>query len=244
MAKALARTAAKTPAKAAASKAPVKSTPKKAAKEKGGCCGGDCDCGPEGCGDNCTCGPDGCGSGGCGENGGGCCGGGGCGDSKYACEVELRQFRTEDYKQLRQVWLQSDIELDETDSAGAIEKALKAAGGRYRIFVAQAQVIDTEAKKPAGKPKIIGGVVVTFDGRRCWVYHLAVDPQYRNVGVGRALLELCERQAKLWGSKRLRLLVKLDPNSVPAQRLYIAGGWQPNKEVRLFSKDVGGKTSC
>lgn len=53
--------------------------------------------------------------------------------------------------------------------------------------------------------KVSGCVMGTFNGRRAWVYHLAVDPSVQNKGWGKALMNKVEESFKKIGGKRVLL---------------------------------------
>lgn len=48
---------------------------------------------------------------------------------------------------------------------------------------------DALPEAPAPDRRVVGCILVGFDGRRAYVYHTAVDPDSRGEGIGRALVE-------------------------------------------------------
>ena len=60
--------------------------------------------------------------------------------------------------------------------------------------------------------RFIGSVLGGFDGRRGFIYHLAVDLACRRVGIGRALMEAIEEQLARKGCIRYYLLVADENN--------------------------------
>jgi len=50
--------------------------------------------------------------------------------------------------------------------------------------------------------------MVGHDGHRGWIYYLASDPQHRNRGIGRAMVEAAEQWLKNKGVVKLMLLVR------------------------------------
>lgn len=58
--------------------------------------------------------------------------------------------------------------------------------------------------------KIIGTVLGTFNGRRAWIYHLAVHPLFQKKGLGSKLLQKAEQALKKTGAKRVLLWVNKD----------------------------------
>lgn len=55
-----------------------------------------------------------------------------------------------------------------------------------------------------------GSVMVGFDGHRGWVYYLAVDPQARRSGLGRALMLAAEDWLRGQGAPKIQLMVRAD----------------------------------
>lgn len=55
--------------------------------------------------------------------------------------------------------------------------------------------------------RIVGAVMVGYDGRRAYVYHTAVDPSYRGRGVGRALAESVISRLEELGATKAALVV-------------------------------------
>lgn len=52
---------------------------------------------------------------------------------------------------------------------------------------------------------IIGSILGTFDGRRGWIYHLAIHPDFQKEGYGSLLLEKVEKELKKKGAHRIHL---------------------------------------
>jgi ribosomal protein S18 acetylase RimI-like enzyme len=161
-----------------------------------------------------------------------------CNHGHIECEVRIRLYQKQDHKELTAAWKSGDIALDDTDGARAIEQNLKRSPNGYRVFVAEAVMMDTEENKPVGKPRIAGGVIFTYDGHRAYVYHLAVHRDFRGVGLGKALLETCEHQAKLWSARHLRLTSRIDDSRAPARKMYEEQGWVPEKSLVVYKKTM------
>lgn len=70
--------------------------------------------------------------------------------------------------------------------------------------------------------RLIGTVLGGFDGRRGMIYHLAVDPEFRRRGVGRALMDELELRLAAKGCLKYYLLVTND-----------------NEEAQAFYQDLG-----
>ncbi|NIJ19455.1 ribosomal protein S18 acetylase RimI-like enzyme [Sphingomonas naasensis] len=88
-----------------------------------------------------------------------------------------------------------------------------------------------------GASGIDGSVMVGFDGHRGWVYYLAVAPDGRRAGLGRALMEAAETWLRARGAPKIQLMVREDNHQ--ALGFYQALGLEPQKVVTLgrFLKD-------
>ncbi|MDQ3898771.1 MAG: GNAT family N-acetyltransferase [Actinomycetota bacterium] len=84
---------------------------------------------------------------------------------------------------------------------------------------------------------LVGVVMGSYDGRRGWIFRLAVAPHRRREGIGRALVEELERRYLAMGVRRLRLLT-LSDNQV-ARAFWEHLGYGGFEDVVLFTKDLG-----
>jgi ribosomal protein S18 acetylase RimI-like enzyme len=83
--------------------------------------------------------------------------------------------------------------------------------------------------------RIIGTVMAGFDGRRGMIYHLAVVPEYRQLGLGTALMDEVERRLKEKGCIRSYLMVTRDNPS--ALDFYSRRGWE-TMDLNVMAKDL------
>lgn len=81
--------------------------------------------------------------------------------------------------------------------------------------------------------KIIGTVLGGFDGRRGYVYHLAVKQDYQRNGYATLLLENVVQALKNEGAGKIHLLVFRDNSA--AQSFYSASGWHLREDINIFS---------
>jgi ribosomal protein S18 acetylase RimI-like enzyme len=63
---------------------------------------------------------------------------------------------------------------------------------------------------------LCGTVMVGHDGHRGWVYYLAVPPDRRGEGIGRALMAAAEDWLVAQGAPKLNLMVRADNAAVKA----------------------------
>lgn len=72
--------------------------------------------------------------------------------------------------------------------------------------------------------RVIGAVLCGHDGRRGWIYHLAVSPAFRGRGVGKLLLDDCVRGLRRAGIKRALILVARE--NPLGQKFWQQNGWE------------------
>jgi ribosomal protein S18 acetylase RimI-like enzyme len=89
-----------------------------------------------------------------------------------------------------------------------------------------------------GDAALEGSVMVGFDGHRGWVYYLAVAPDCRRRGLGRALMEAAEAWLQARGAPKIQLMVRADNDD--ALGFYRALGLERQEVVTLgrFLKDA------
>jgi len=138
-------------------------------------------------------------------------------------ETILREATVADAPAIVALWRSCGLTRPWNDPLADFNQAL--AGASSTIFVA-----DEEAG-------IAGSVMVGFDGHRGWVYYLAVDPAFRERGLGRRLMGVAELWLRGLGAPKIQLMVRDDNHA--ALGFYEALGLERQKVVTLgkFLKD-------
>jgi ribosomal protein S18 acetylase RimI-like enzyme len=80
---------------------------------------------------------------------------------------------------------------------------------------------------------VVGCVMGAYDGRRGWIYHLAVDSPLQRRGIGRLLMEAVENAMRKRGITKVNLQVRHDNQQVVD--FYAALGYV-DEELRSFGK--------
>ena len=62
--------------------------------------------------------------------------------------------------------------------------------------------------------RIIGVVMGSYDGRRGWINHLAVDPEYQGRNIGQQIIEELESRFKKLGCEKINLLIEISNKKV------------------------------
>jgi ribosomal protein S18 acetylase RimI-like enzyme len=137
-------------------------------------------------------------------------------------QVRTSRF-PEDYQAIYDLWARagSGIHLRRSDEPEEIAKKLTRDPDLFLVAEAGGQ--------------ILGSVLGGFDGRRGMVYHLAVDPAYRQNGIGSKLMDELESRLRAKGCIRYYLLVTLENEA--AIRFYEERGWK-RMELYIYGKDL------
>ncbi|MEU6236638.1 GNAT family N-acetyltransferase [Kitasatospora sp. NPDC047058] len=84
--------------------------------------------------------------------------------------------------------------------------------------------------------EIVGTVIAGWDGWRCHLYRLAVDPAHRRRGLGAALLAAAEARFTALGGRRADAMV-LNDNGL-GQRTWQAAGYGPEPQWSRWVKPL------
>lgn len=97
-------------------------------------------------------------------------------------------------------------------------------------------LVVAEVCQPQAQRRIVGSVVVGWDGWRCHLYRLAVDPAWRRQGIGARLLAHAEGRFAELGGTRADAMV-LDENEL-AHAAWRAAGYAPQAEWSRWVKPL------
>lgn len=123
--------------------------------------------------------------------------------------MKIRLMKQSDFPAAYKLWQYAGLKLR------ARQKERKEAltmikGNKSACFIAE------------GKAEIVGTVFGAFNGRRGWIYHLVVHPNYQRKGYGSILMQKAEKALKKLGASRVLL-----------------GVWMEDKEVLPFYQKNG-----
>lgn len=135
--------------------------------------------------------------------------------------MEYRLLTAEDYDTIRDIWNSTESmglrNLD--DSRRGIEKFL------LRNPASSFIVLDGE--------KTVGCILCGHDGRRGFIYHTCVLPEYRGKGIGSHLTELACNALKREGIHKCALLCY--KNNESGNRFWAAQGWECRTDLNYYN---------
>ena len=82
--------------------------------------------------------------------------------------------------------------------------------------------------------EIIASIMIGYDGHRGVLNYLAVDPKFRNQGLGRKLVKLAEDKLKNLGCPKINLLVRV--SNIEVREFYKKLGFEMQEDVVIFGK--------
>jgi ribosomal protein S18 acetylase RimI-like enzyme len=139
--------------------------------------------------------------------------------------VQIREFNfSQDLEEVRNIWENAGagVQLRRSDDPEELQKKLQRDPDLFLVACTGGKIVGT----------VIGG----FDGRRGLIYHLAVDQEHREKGVGSQLMDEVENRLRLKGCIKSYLLVTRENDL--AMRFYEKRGWQHMDSILLYGKDL------
>ena len=135
----------------------------------------------------------------------------------------FREMQKGDYRQILILWQRtSGLGLSDADSQEGICSFLDRNPGFS--FVCEENGL------------ILGTILCGHDGRRGYLYHLAVDEAYRKQGIGLTLTDMSLHALRQCGIAKCHLFVYRDNYS--AELFYEKNRWQKRTTLDIFSKDL------
>jgi N-acetylglutamate synthase len=133
------------------------------------------------------------------------------GDGETMTPITTRAFVIEDYEHAVALWNEMEgVEICEGDSRDEI-----------RSYLARNPELSRVAESDG---EIIGAVLCGHDGRRGFIYHIAVARAFRGRGVGKLLLDGCVRGLSAASIPRAIILVAQD--NPKGHEFWLRNGWE------------------
>lgn len=134
--------------------------------------------------------------------------------------IKIRALTAKDLPAVRKLWTQTKgIEMAEGDSLHSLRGFLRRNRGTSHLAIRNGNVV--------------GALLAGHDGRRGFLYHLAVDPTYRRAGIGHKLVDRSLAALKAKGIVRVLLLVARDNRT--GIEFWKRQGWEP----LIFANPMG-----
>lgn len=142
--------------------------------------------------------------------------------SPSAGQIRIRPCRVADVAAVLELWKRADAVPSVTDSPAALRCRLQR---DPQLFLLAWH----------GR-RIVGSIIGGWDGWRASVARLAVDPEYRRLGLGRILVHKVEKKLRELGAKRISGIV-LEDNS-GGRAFWQRAGYRLDPGVTRYVKDL------
>ncbi|MEW4371948.1 GNAT family N-acetyltransferase [Paenibacillus kandeliae] len=141
--------------------------------------------------------------------------------------LTIREMNITDYKDMIQLWQNTEgMALSEADSQDHIQRYLERNAGCCYVAVHTYE----------DRHELVGTLLAGHDGRRAYLYHMAVHPTCRGQGIARKMLDASTAALAAQGIHKAHLFV-MDSNT-NGQQFWSASGWQKRETFGVFSKDL------
>jgi putative acetyltransferase len=138
--------------------------------------------------------------------------------------IRISRFTLELYDCVHSLWKQTEgVGLhDDCDSKEGIRTYLERNPGMSFVATADGHVV--------------GAVLAGHDGRRGYIHHLAVHPDYRMKGLGRRLVQSCLDAFRTLGIRKSHIFIFND--NLDGIAFWKSVGWTPRSDISIISKEV------
>lgn len=139
----------------------------------------------------------------------------------------LRDMRLADYDAVMTLW-NTAPGVRASESPAEIERILARNPGLSCVVIAAGEDSSTE--------ELAGAVLCCHDGRRGYLYHLAVADKFRRQALGRRLVERCLSRLKAEGIQRCTIFLVADNSH--GEAFWRQTGWFERTDLKAFAKDL------
>jgi len=122
-----------------------------------------------------------------------------------ALDYYFSDFNKKDFKEIQKLWEITGMGNPERADDACIIEACNAAGGKFICL------------RKKDNSEIIGTCWISFDGRRMYLHHFCIKPDFQNLGLGTAL---GKESLKFLKEKGVQVKLEVQKNNIAAKRLY------------------------
>ena len=133
--------------------------------------------------------------------------------------MKIEKFTMESYENIVDLWRKSSISVGSTDTRDEIERMLQRNPNLFLIGK-----VDN---------KVIGVVMGGFDGRRGYVHHLAIDPEYQRIGFGTMIMDDLIKRFRKIGVHKVHLFI--EKYNKELVEFYMNLGWEIRDDLIMMS---------
>lgn len=136
--------------------------------------------------------------------------------------INITEFEQGDYREVYALWQAAGISLGASDEYAEILK--------FRQQNPDSFLVGREAGAGGMIAVCLGG----FDGRRGYIHHLAVKPEFQKKGYGSQILEQVMQRLKQKGALKVHLFI--ESRNAGVVGFYDNAGWTKRSDIIVMSK--------
>jgi ribosomal protein S18 acetylase RimI-like enzyme len=136
--------------------------------------------------------------------------------------MKIREFKIDDYPSVHDLWQAAGLILRLGDDLEDVKLKLQRDPDLFLVAVQD--------------DGIVGSIMGGWDGRRGWIYHLAVKPEHQRKGIGVGLVHEVEKRLVAKGAKKVNAQVyKWNEQS---SEFFKAIGYEAQPELIMIGKQL------
>ena len=136
--------------------------------------------------------------------------------------MKIREFKIDDYPIVRDLWQAAGLILRPGDELEDVKLKLQRDSDLFLVAVQD--------------DMIVGSVMGGWDGRRGWIYHLAVKPEHQRKGIGLGLVREVEKRLVAKGARKVNAQVyKWNEQS---SEFFRAIGYESQPDLIMIGKQL------
>jgi len=137
-------------------------------------------------------------------------------------KVQIHEFQINDYNVVFELWKEAGLVIRPGDDMNGVRMKLLRDPDLFLLA------------RLGGE--IVGCVIGGWDGRRGWVYHLAVKPSYQRQGIATALLSEVEKRLGEKGAKKIN--GQIYQSNTKSLKFFKARGYETHLDLVMVGKHL------
>jgi ribosomal protein S18 acetylase RimI-like enzyme len=137
-------------------------------------------------------------------------------------KVQIREFQMNDYNEVLELWKEAGLVIRPGDDLSGVR--MKMLRDPDLFLLAQLE------------GKVVGCIIGGWDGRRGWVYHLAVKPSHQRQGIATALLSEVEKRLVEKGAKKIN--AQIYESNVKSLKFFKTRGYEIHPNLVMVGKHL------
>jgi len=139
--------------------------------------------------------------------------------------LQIHEFQMKDYSEIVQLWKAAGLVIRPGDDAGGVRRKLLRDPDLFLTALMGEEIVGC----------IIGG----WDGRRGWIYHLAVKPSHQRQGIATALLTEVETRLAEKGAEKVN--AQIYESNEKSRKFFKKHGYETHTDLVMVGKYLKGQ---